>query len=89
MSDIADAEHVSDDAIAIAVDDCGIRGSEEVDDELSLDCSTASCVESDVVCLVIPVHDFHIDLARNRIGGLPIEEYDRLLGIRNDCCRCF
>lgn len=84
MADIADAQHVADLSITVAVKLRQICRGKVIDNQLPLDSATTSGIEADIEGLVIPVHAGHVNRARGRVGWLSVEEHQRFVLILYD-----
>ena len=92
VSNVADAENVTENSITVSVELSRICCCEVVENELSLDCTTTCCIESNVESLVGPVHYVHVDYTCCRVGWLSVVEYYWLVLIEDrHClfCLCF
>ena len=82
MADVADAQDVTDDAVAVAVD-LSTLGLQIIHDHLALQNSTLNGVEADIVGVLIPGESVHIQLAGLAVGRLTVEPDDRFLCVGN------
>src|SRR5699024_5510366 len=72
VADVADGEHVADDAVAVAVDGVDV-GLDVVADHLALELSALVGVEANVVCILVEAQSGHVQLAGGAVGGLAVE----------------
>ena len=72
MADVADAEHVADNAVAIAVD-LSALGLQIIDDHLALQDSALHSVEADIVGISVEGQRVHVQLAGLAVGRLAVE----------------
>ena len=78
MADVADAQHVADDAVAVAVQAFAV-GQQIIDDHLALQLSALLGVEADIVGLAVEGQGVHVQLTGGSVGGLAVEPDDGLL----------
>ena len=80
MADVADAQHIADDAVAVAVKAFAV-GLEIVHDHLALELGALLGVEAHIVGLVIEGQGVHVQLAGGAVGGLAVEPDNRFLSV--------
>ena len=78
MADVADAEDIADDAVAVAVEAFAV-GLQIVDDHLALQLGTLLGVKADIVGLVIPGQRIHVQFAGRAVGRLAVKPDHGLL----------
>ena len=71
MTDVTDAQHVTDDAVAIAVEAFAV-GFQVVNNHFALQDSTLHSVETDVVGLGVESQSIHVQFARRAVGRLTV-----------------
>ena len=78
MADVADGQHVADDAVAVAVDLVDV-GSDVVQNHLALELRALVGVKAHVVGVLVEVHGGHVQLAGGAVGGLTVEPHQGLV----------
>ena len=80
MSDIADAEDISEDSVTVAVKFCAVC-LDIVSDHVALQLSTLLRIETYIVGVLVPGKCVHIQLSGLGVGRLAVKPRDRLVRI--------
>ena len=83
MSNVTNTQNITDDSVTIAVQSCR-SCSQEISNQLTLNSTTTSGIETNIVGIGIPVHGIHINGTRNRVRRLTVEEYQGLVLVQNN-----
>ena len=87
MSDIADCQNVTDDAVSVTVDGVDVC-LDVVSDHLTLELSTLVSVKSHIVGVLVEGKGSHVQLAGGAVGRLTVVPYKRLILVGYFLGRC-